>query len=364
MRRIERIGDFRELDGCRESWNALVQTGWTNTIFQTYEWNRCWWEVFGGSNELLILVAKEDNTVEAVAPMMVVRRRARTRERRVVTFLGGGASDYCDFIVRKGNDDTMAEMLGYLLDQDDCWDRIALRNIPDWSRLNDVIPKVCEGRHFNALVDHESECPTLMIEGHLDYAREIANKKKLRQQTNYVKKLGQYEVCHFREVDNIGKYLEVFFDQHIERWNGSSTPSLFVEERNKAFYRRLTECLCERRWLLFTMIKLDGIPIACHYGFDYNNGMLFYKPSYNKRLARHSPGMVLLKELLDYAVTSKKSEFDFSLGSEPYKMRFSNKVRKNRSFCIFRSKCDYAVIRCRQLWRQMVKRGVARLARS
>ena len=77
--------------------------------------------------------------------------------------------------------------------------------------------------------------------------------------------------------------------------------------------------------------------IAFHFGFLYNKKFLWYKPSFDVRLAKHSPGEVLLKELLEYAYARGCEEFDFSIGEEPFKKRFANILRKNYSYKIFKS---------------------------
>jgi hypothetical protein len=57
--------------------------------------------------------------------------------------------------------------------------------------------------------------------------------------------------------------------------------------------------------------------------------------------SNRSPGQVLLQELIEYAYAQGFDEFDFGVGKEAFKYRYSNKVRRNNSFKIFPSRTGY-----------------------
>ena len=150
-----------------------------------------------------------------------------------------------------------------------------------------------------------------------------------------------YDVLQLTKENEIIPFLESFFKQHMERRSLTSNPSSFAKKEVKDFYLNLSRHFSEPGGVIFTVIKSQGEPIAFHFGFAYNKKFLWYKPSFDVRLAKHSPGEVLLKELLEYAYSHHYEEFDFSIGEEPFKKRFANIVRKNLSFKIFKSSGPY-----------------------
>jgi CelD/BcsL family acetyltransferase involved in cellulose biosynthesis len=152
-----------------------------------------------------------------------------------------------------------------------------------------------------------------------------------------------------------------FFAQHIARWSDTATPSLFVDPRNQQFYRELARELSRRRWLLCTVVEFDDEPVAFHYGFDYNGAVLWYKPSFNRRYARMSPGLVLVRHLIGYAIQESRHELDFTIGDEPFKGRFTNTTRKTLRFRVFRDPLRflYESVKQKLYWRL---RGISRYA--
>lgn len=342
MRRLEIIDHFGKLDGFEKQWNQLVQTADTRTIFQTYEWNRCWWETFKQDKELFILILTENGSPVGIAPLFIFRGSHWIRGRQsTIGFLGIGHSDYCDFIVSKDKPEILVELLEALLVRFNRWDQIQFTNIPEGSRSFEVIKKFSNLKGLNTVFRYDSYCYSLVIRGNEEECSKLADKKRLRQYTRYFLKQGQFEVLHTKSEPEIRSYLDAFFKQHIERWNGSKYPSLFHDNRNKLFYQKLVKFMCNKQWLLFTLVKSKGVPIAFHFGFDYQETLLFYKPTFNREFSKHSPGMVLLKELINYAITSKNFEVDLSLGDETYKKHFSNTVRRNSSARIYKSLLQY-----------------------
>jgi hypothetical protein len=160
-------------------------------------------------------------------------------------------------------------------------------------------------------------------------------------------------VNHLSGCDEIGLHLDGFFEQHIARWAGTLTPSIFLENASRAFYRNLLGSMCANGWITFTVLESEGRPIAYHFGFTYSNVFVLYKPVYDPLLARRSPGQVLLKELMDFAVAQGCDEFDFTVGAEAYKQRFATETRYNTT---------YAIVKCKgQLRALQLRTGIKRL---
>ena len=333
--------NFHNLTIYQKKWNKLCEQNLTNTIFQTYEWIKTWWSVHKGDNKLFVVLAMEGKDLVGIAPMMIMQEHKWAKKRRVLKFISSDASDYADFIIQNNRGDVLTALITYILNNIDKWDRIELLNIPEYSQSGKTLLDIFEQRKFKQFIIRNKACPALNIKDDADFAKKAANKKSLRRHHTYFRKQGEFEVLHLFDQSQIKKYLRSFFDQHIERWKRSNAPSLFEDKTNRLFYEELTRELSCKGWLAFTVIKSKGIQIAYHFGFDYNNKFIWYKPSFDISLSKHSPGEVLLKELLEYAIKSKKDEFDFTVGKESYKSRFSNKIGKNYDFHVFKYKSEF-----------------------
>lgn len=320
-----------------EAWNALVSESETNTIFQTYQWMSSWEKVFGEQCEPWFFSVAEPSGIIGVAPLMM---QPGLMGERIIRFWGDGKADYCDFLIKGEKLRALEAICHALFAAREHWDFIELNNIPGESSTAAIVQGICQCAGFRVLQRDLYPSPTLLIKGHEEEAQAIFNKAGLRRRQNYFQRSGRLTYKHLTGTAVL-PYLEGFFEQHIARWAGSSSPSLFLNERNREFYRELALALADKDWLLLSVVELDGRPLTMHYGFDFNERLLWYKPSFDRFHAKHSPGLVLLRHLIGYALDRKRIEFDFTIGDEPFKSRFANCVRKTVSVQIFQDPVRY-----------------------
>ncbi len=351
-----RVATSLEATGLDErSWNGLAGLG-TNSVFQTYQWHRSWWHTYGRRHEPLFLTVADAHATRGVAPLYVEETAAGSR---VVRFLGDGRADYCDLLA--GNDaKTVAAMVRGLLDYKH-WDMAELVSIPAESPSVGMLKSVCQAAGLRIMVLDQFVCPTLLVRGHETAARRLLDKPSLRRRQNYFERNGKLSFRDLTSASEIAPHLDRFFDQHTMRWSGTNTPSLFCDSINRAFYRDLMSRLDGTKWLLFSLIEFDGRPIAFHYGFDYNDAVLWYKPSFDPAFASRSPGLVLVRHLIRRALDDGRRELDFTIGDEPFKQRFTNVVRKTVKVQIFRSPALYMYERSRRGVMSAVRRAVTRV---
>jgi len=325
-----------EMNVGKEEWNLLLSESETNTIFQTYEWVWAWWTAFGQTRSLFLVEVRDGDNLLALAPLML----DWSGRKRSLRFIGEGNSDYCDFIVGERKQDALIAIFDAIASWEE-WDVIQLKNVPESSTTIAAVREFCGRtgkRYFEA---NGIPCPTLIIRGHEAYARSVTRKKTIRKRHNYLKKTGDLKVFHLETVEEAFRYFDLFVGQHIKRWSGTSSPSLFLRNCTREFYWNLIKALLPRGLLLFTVLEYEGRSIAFHFGFDYGSKVIWYKPSFDTDYARLSPGTVLLKYLIEYCIDEGRDELDFTIGDEPFKGKFANCVKKNGHIRIFNSQSGY-----------------------
>jgi CelD/BcsL family acetyltransferase involved in cellulose biosynthesis len=352
MRSIAQIG-FDE-----HGWNSMLIDGNTNTVFQTYQWSLCWWNTYGDQYEPLFVTVSNRQGVVGIAPLVVETALVKGHG-RVVRFLGDGRADYCDFLASADKAQVLGAVFDTLFAIRDRWDMIELNNIPVQSRTLDIVSAICKRIGLYITVDDHFVCPTLLIEGHEKEALSVLNKQSLKRRQNYFQREGRLVVHHMTSAAEIEPYLDQFFSQHIKRWGGGKGQSLFLEDRNRAFYRELTSTIGSKGWLLFTIVEFNDQPIAFHYGFEYDSTLVWYKPSYAVEYASHSPGLVLMRNLIGYAIENKLRQFDLTVGDEPFKTRFSNWKRKTVRLRIFQKLSPYVVDCTKRYLFNMIKKSIS-----
>jgi CelD/BcsL family acetyltransferase involved in cellulose biosynthesis len=346
---------IRQLDVSRDQWNRLLRRSVTNTVFQTYEWFDAWWRVFGHDHQLLLITAYDGEDLVGLAPLMVSRDGFGQRQLR---FVGDSRADYLDLIVDQDRPEITEVLLEHACALSHLWDQLQLKNIPGRSPTTQRLETFCEIAGFRRLRTSNLHCPALVIEGHADEARRIAGKYSLRRPHNRMARAGELVFRHVDEPDELQPLLEAFFDQHVRRWQGTDSPSLFQEPRNRQFFRLLAQALLPTGWLLFSVVEFKGAPAAFHFGFDYGGSVIWYKPSFDPELHQYSPGLVLLKGLIDYSIDNDRREFDFTIGDEPFKERYANTTRYNTEVRVYRRTSQYFLHSIVRSTRSAVKQAI------
>lgn len=300
------------------AWDRLLARSPANTIFLTAGWLRAAWEAFGDNKRLLIIAL--GNPLEPVAAV------AFQEQGGVVEFLGTGPSDYLDFVfssdvTEAAKSQAIYVMLQAAIEATPGFRRFHLKNIPDENGTPADLLALA-GPPW-ATILRSARAPTMEMSA----GPEAVKKKSLRRHENALARIGNLASETFSDGERILPLLETFFEQHVQRWQGTPYPSLFLDPRNREFIRRMVRYLGPTGWLRFTTVTLDDRILAAHLGSFHAKRFTWYKPTYDPAFAKHSPGEVLLKRLVERAIAEGAEEFDFTIGDEAFKDRFATKVR-------------------------------------
>lgn len=353
--RVERWDSVPDLG---EAWNDLLNRSPEYSVFQTFPWHACWWKAFGAPHELLLILAYADRRLVGIAPMMITREeRPFGRVRTYVCFIGSmdHASDYCDFIVDPNTPDALGVLLAEVCKYSKQAHRINLTHFPSHSQNQPKVIEYFKTHAFRVMVDPEAEAP-VRIMGNTDEDKKVANKTSLNNCTNYFKKTGELKFLQCKSEAEVTGYLDNFFEQHERRWMQVGLASQFHQSGQRAFYKDLIRSLLPYGWLRFDVLIFNESPLAFHFGFEYRNRVFYYKPTFDVKYASKSPGSVLLKFLLDDAIKRGLEEFDFTVGSEPYKYRYANRTRTNFRLIVFQSITDFLTWQGRMLLTKCLNR--------
>ncbi|MBM9605712.1 GNAT family N-acetyltransferase [Desulfopila inferna] len=353
--RIRHITAIKEIPFGKDQWNELVSLSETNTVFQTHEWFMSWWLTFGSDNTLFLLILYDRERVAGIAPMML-SRKWKTRELRFVSDIN---ADYCDFIVSSSEKEAMlSAVFDYLQKNNNLWDSIYLMNIPETSSTASLLRSIFLHHRLHAVAS-QVDCPVLKF-GKDSADSRLKPSRTLKRHLNYFKKNGDLRFIIFKSLPIAEKSLDIFYTQHKRRWKNAGKPSLFNDGRYTLFYNELVRRAWPSGWLFFSCLQFNGQPISFHFGFDYSNKVIWYKPTFDIGFRNRSPGRILLQYLIQYCQDHNKLELDFTVGNEPFKEEYATDVRKNVNFWITRSKLMHNLVviflKAKQLKRRLANR--------
>lgn len=104
------------------------------------------------------------------------------------------------------------------------------------------------------------------------------------------------------------------------QWRRTGSVDLFaVEPRHVRLFREL-RC---RGLLLVSTLSAGEKLLSVHIGAVADNRLYWWVPAYDTRLARYSPGRLLLEDLLAESFARNHDRFEFLLGDEEYKWRYA-----------------------------------------
>lgn len=326
--KVFEAGSPLDLDAAQ--WDALWASSPDATVFQGRPWMQAWFEVFCRDGaECKLIGVMEAGELVGLAPLVRGAQSALSPTTWYV--LGSEYSDYHTFLVRNGSQRIVACLLDALGRHLPPGSSLSLQEVPQFSTLGLQLAARSARAGTGIVAGAVTACPTLRLRGNAGVARVLA-KSSLRRHERDLRRLGSMHVEHWSEAAQIEPLLEGLFEQHVARWGATAHPSLFLNDRNREFYRSATRWLAPQGQLLFTTVRLDGRVVAQHFGLRSRNSLLWYKPAFDPQLHRCSPGEVLLRHLIESAHEQRLDELDFTRGDEPFKSRFCSAVDFNRSY--------------------------------
>jgi CelD/BcsL family acetyltransferase involved in cellulose biosynthesis len=331
---VELIESRPSLPLTAADWNALVARNETNTVFQTYEWFDAWWKTLAGSSELFLLLVRDNSAIVGFAALM---RRKTAMGLRQIEFVGTGSADYQDFVLPVDKPKGLLAILRFLSTQRRRWDRLRLTNVPRQSSTVTALARIAVDLKFGFVDETVMPCPVLILEDRTEAIRELLGRYSLRRPLNWFTSRGSVRWRCVTDIAEIEALLPAFFEQHVARWRMAGKPSLFESPQQRDFYKALAQPLRSAGWLWFSVVEFDGKSIAFHFGFDYNGNVMWYKPTFAPEYAARSPGLLLVRQLIEDALTRSKKELDFTIGDEAFKARFANQERFNGYVSVYSS---------------------------
>jgi CelD/BcsL family acetyltransferase involved in cellulose biosynthesis len=321
---IARVDIIPDLAAAEPIWRALESKGGLSTPYQRYDFLKAWHSHAG----------PRDNA----APLLVVARDAEQRPLlllplalthahgfRVASFMGGKHTTFNmglwdrDFAVSATHADLDRLLMG--LRQNAAADVLALTQQPiSWHGLRNPL----------ALWPHQPSvngCPLLLMPKAAAPAELISSsfRKRLKSKEKKLQALPGYRYCVATDDAEIMRLLDWFFTVKPLRMAEQKLPKVFAEPGVEAFVREacLTRLASGQRAIEIHALCCDEEVIALFAGVaeDQRFSMMFntYTLSPN---AHWSPGLILMRHIVDHFAGSGYRALDLGIGSDDYKRLF------------------------------------------
>jgi len=326
------INSFRDFQRLKAEWNSLLEACPQHTIFQTWEWQSTWLEVYAKDPYLILCYKK--NELIAILPFF----REAGIFFSILRFVGTPDSDYLDFIIKKGLErEVCFAFFKEIIGPDRSVGIIELDSINETSPIHALM-------HEMALNDFsiafsEKICPFITLpETWDDYLKTLSAARRyyIRRKRRKLVKDFWVRTGFADSQQDFEKRMHDFIRQHQKRWQSRQIPGAFARPHFKEFQFKAGKKLFRRGYVRLYFLEIEGHPAASYYLFYYRNSLYFYLGGFDPQYGRYSPGVVLLGQAIKDAIGEGVAEFDLMRGKEAYKFEWSRQKRINHNFVIAR----------------------------
>jgi CelD/BcsL family acetyltransferase involved in cellulose biosynthesis len=337
-----RVAVLRERSGLtalEPEWDRLLEAG-GGTPFQSHAWATAWLDTMGRDVEPMVATFTDGDRLVGIAPFC-------RRPDGLITLVGYPQNDYGGFLLDpSAGEGVSAELAALLAGWQRGRHRILVEQLPEghpaWRTL--LPPLAATGVPWSLVPG--DPCPAFTI-GDPQSARAAYARLGISRWINWLRRRGDLAFSVEETPAGVATRLEALIAQHIERWEGTSTPSPFKDPHLGAFHRAFTAGMAAHGWARMATLTLSGEPLALMLFLEREGVFHLYKASYNTAYRQGSPGKVILHFLLEHAIERGARELDFTRGDEGYKNHFCNLVRRNHHLVIHRTRLEKGLAEAR-----------------
>ena len=303
---------FDSYEGIEQKWQGVLATCPVDTLFITPQWQRVWWEQFGGRAEMMLLCLEGNNRVEGIAPL--------ARVNGTISFIGSqDLFDYNDFPVPSGAEASFYPSLLRYLDGEE-WGTIELSSLSQDSPTLTYLPGLARERGYSVEIEEEDVVPGLDLPDNWDLFLQLLSKKdrhELRRKMRRLDSLGEEFSWYKRsEPAEVEKDLDDFFS--LMRFS-KEDKNRFLTGPREQFFRNIAREMAGLGIFKLFFLEIKGHRVASAMCFDYGTSRLLYNSGFDPNYGYYSVGLLLKALCMKDAIEEGMTYFDFLRGPEPYK---------------------------------------------
>jgi CelD/BcsL family acetyltransferase involved in cellulose biosynthesis len=322
------INNFSEFSGLRDMWNDLLKRSAADTIFLTWEWIYTWWECFGESKKLFIIIAENDGSIVGIAPLYITKARfLGILKLKHLEFLGtnGALTEYMDFIIFKGYEsEIVPAFLNFIFEQSLQWDVLNLVSVRQDALNLKLIKIYCNKKKLRYQEYNSNISPYIKLPASFDeYMQSLSRNSRWRfkKHKKNLEKGRKVEVFETKDQSSVSEDFSKIIQLHQKRWEQkggkgsfSNTKAQFIQ-----FHKSIVQRFFVNGWLYLTQLQVEGESVAGQYNFFYNDIVYYHSVGFDPQWAEFNIGSVLQLLVLEDSINKGAKEFDFLRGTEQYK---------------------------------------------
>lgn len=320
-------------------WDTLLLATPDYTVFQSYAYQRLWWEHFAGDSELFIVLIVQKGAVLGIAPLRI-ERVTYGRECRQLCFIGTRWEVDRPAFLFPGGDLTLARVLVTFLARSTArWDVCDLHEQTTGSPLLRCLEEAFRAAGFLVALARDSDCPYLPLQG--TWQQFLAGKsqkfrKNLKASDRKLRQLGDWQYRTYDAAPEVLEQLEVYRTIEARSWKNDEGVGVSRSDEYFAFYRQLAEIFAQRRAFVVRMMTVDGRALAGTFGIVFEGVYYSLQIVHDREADRCSPGTYLEALEIEECFDRGYREYEFLGGFLNNKSRWTTTHRHTTQLRVFR----------------------------
>jgi len=327
---VQHITTELEFDALQADWEQLHSSSDQSGLFNSWYWNRLWWQHYGGMGELYIVAVRINGLVRAIAPLYRCKTKAiKLLSVSTLRFIGTGGNtspDDLGVLYDQEAEDTVIDILCRSLYDNGAASRLQLYEIADDSRFTKALFAFAdENRWCKPLTRyqrrHVDVLPASVVAFEKSLSRNARKHRKRRRQR--LQQSGDVKFTTCTTVEDVRKSFDELRRLHTLRQQSKGDTGSFQSEQYCQFHLALMEAALLRNELLLTTLSIDGSTIGIEYAFLSNKVLLFFQTGFDPQYQHLSPGHLLMMQTIDQAIAKGATRIDLLKGDYIYKRTYA-----------------------------------------
>ncbi|MGP9810892.1 GNAT family N-acetyltransferase [Rhodopseudomonas sp. NSM] len=323
--RIARLDIFRDMASAEAIWRALEQPEQFSTPYQRFDFLDAWQRHVGlaGQLEPFIVVASDAEQRPMFLLPLGLERRFGVR---IARFLGGKHTTFNmplwrRDVARTADASDLAALIAGLRARPDGADVLALSQQP--LRWRDLANPMAQFPHQPSIND----CPVLVVDPAAPPTDRISNsfRRRLKTKEKKLQALPGYRYVQAESDADVERVLDAFFRIKPIRMAAQKLPNVFADPGVADFIRRacLTKLPGGGRAIEIHALESDDEMIAMFAGVaDGHRYSMMFNTYTLSEASRYSPGLILMRSIIDHYAERGYRRLDLGIGSDDYKKLF------------------------------------------
>lgn len=321
-----RITVHASVSGLESRWRAFESEA-DGYAYQSYDWIATWHRHCGEVEKLsprIVWIEDARGCPLMLLPLGIQKRRGG----RALVWLGGAFADYLGPLLAPAcsawlTPARFADLWRAVELSLAPFDLLCLDRQPEWigAQRNPFLDLPC-------IRNPSSAHATGLAAPYEGFVRAKRGADWVRAERRKERRLAEQGKIEFIVADhtNFSELVDALVRFKSLRYRELGVSDLFAERAHCEFLRAMSAAGIENGFVRLFALKCTGRVIAVHWGLVARDRFYHMLPAYSRGAhRRYSPGGLLLRRMIEWAIAEGLRVFDFTIGDEPYKLEWCDR---------------------------------------